>query len=186
MRRVMRVLVLTAAVAFVLTPAQVRAEGYVNPWLGGNFGNSSAEGKVAFGVNAGGMGAGIIGGELSFGFAPDFFGESVENSVLDLMGNLIIGIPVGGTSGPGIRPFVTGGLGLIRTSIDAPGVDAANDFGYNLGGGVMGYFTDHIGLRGDVRYLRTLNSEDLDAPGVPDIDLGSFHFWRATIGLVIR
>jgi hypothetical protein len=134
------------------------------------------------------MGAGIIGGEVSFGYAPDFFGESVENHELDFMGNLIIGIPVGGTSGPGIRPYVTGGLGIIQTSIETglPDVGDNSDFGYNLGAGVMGYFADHFGLRGDLRYFRTLNSEDLDAPGVPDIDLGSFHFWRASIGIVIR
>ena len=28
------------------------------------------------------------------------------------MGNLIVGVPVGGTHGSGIRPYVTAGLGL--------------------------------------------------------------------------
>lgn len=189
MRRAIKGLVLTCLVATLWGPVEARADGYVSPWAGVNFGNDQAEGDWAFGVNAGAMGAGIIGGELDFGFAPDFFGESVDNHVLNLMGNLIIGIPVGGTSGPGIRPYVTGGLGLIRTSIasGAPGIDnfATNDFGYNLGVGAMGFFNDHFGLRGDVRYYRTLN-EDTGGNELIDFDLGAFDFWRASVGVVIR
>lgn len=140
------------------------------------------------GVNAGYMGAGIIGGEVAFGYSPNFFGETLDNHELDLMGNLIIGVPIGGTSGGGLRPYVTGGLGLIRTNLETgvSNVGGSNDFGYNLGGGVMGYFGDHFGLRGDLRYFRTLNTEDLSAPGFPAIDLGSFAFWRASFGVVIR
>ena len=65
-----------------------------------------------------------------------------SNNVLTAMGNVIIGIPIGGTKGAGVRPYVTGGLGLIRTSYgDLLNFDAVsnNDFGYNLGAGVMGY-----------------------------------------------
>ena len=188
MRRVMRVLVFIAAVTCVWMPARARAEGFVSPWLGVNFGNDSEEGDYAVGVNAGYMGAGIIGGEIGVGYSPDFFGESAKNHELDVMGNLIIGIPIGGTSGGGLRPYVTGCLGLIRTSIETgvPNVGQNSDFEYNLGAGVMGYFGDHIGLRGDLRYFRTLNSEDLSAPGFPEIDLGSFNFWRASFGIVIR
>lgn len=187
MRRVFKALVLTAAVAVVYTPVQARAEGYVSPWAGVNFGNDQNEGDFTYGVNAGYMGAGIIGFEFGLGVAPDFFGEVVDNSVIDVMGNIIVGIPIGGTSGAGFRPYVTGGLGLIRTNIDVPLIEATNDFGYNLGAGVMGYFTDHLGLRADVRYLRTIDSDDLDfGNGFPDFDRGAFDFWRASIGLVIR
>jgi hypothetical protein len=45
----------------------------------------------------------------------------------------------------------------------------------------MGYFGDHVGLRGDVRYLRTLDGNIING-----LDLGGFHFWRTSIGLVIR
>lgn len=189
MRRAVKALVITGVLALLWAPTQARAEGYVSPWAGVNFGNDQAEGKMAFGLNAGYMGAGIIGGELDFGFAPNFYGESVDNHVMTVMGNLIIGIPVGGTSGPGFRPYVTGGLGAIRTSIDSgvSGVDrfTTNDLGFNVGAGVMGYLSDHFGLRGDVRYFRTLNN-DSDDSDLIDVDLGSFDFWRASIGIVIR
>jgi opacity protein-like surface antigen len=171
-------------------PAQARAEGYVSPFAGVNFGNDQLEKKFTWGLDAGYMGAGIIGGEVDFGYAPDAFSESVENHVLSLMGNVIVGIPVGGTSGPGLRPYVTGGLGMIQSKISSgissiPDYDK-KDFGFNVGAGVMGYFSDHLGLRGDVRYLRTVNDDDSSLDNGLNLDLGGFHFWRATVGLVIR
>lgn len=191
MRGVIKLGIVAAVLMVLWSPVPARAEGYVNPWAGVLFGNDQAEGDWTWGANGGYMGAGIIGGEASFGFAPKFYGDAVDNYVMDFMGNVIVGIPVGGTSGPGIRPFVTAGLGLIRTNIDSnlPGVDrfTSNDFGFNLGAGVMGYFSDHFGLRADVRYLRTLSDDDFD--GDDDLlgfDLGGFDFWRATIGIVIR
>ena len=191
MRSAGRIAAVAAVLVTLWSPAQARAEGYINPWAGVLFGNDQAEGDWTWGLNGGYMGAGIIGGEASFGFAPKFYGDSVDNYVMDFMGNLIVGIPVGGTSGPGIRPFVTAGLGLIRTSIDSnvSNVDpfTSNDFGFNIGAGVMGYFSDHVGIRGDVRYLRTLNDDRFDEDDdLLGFDLGAFDFWRATIGIVIR
>src|SRR5207248_2463132 len=112
MRRIGRFLILIATVGLVQAPALARADGFVSPWAGVNFGNDQAEGKKTFGVSAGAMGAGVIGGEFDFGYSPNFYGESVNNYALTLMGNVIVGVPVGGTRGPGIRPYVAGGLGL--------------------------------------------------------------------------
>jgi len=56
-----------------------------------------------------------------------------------------------------------------------------NDWGLNAGVGVMGFFGDHAGLRGDLRYFRNLQTNTIS-----NIDWGSFHFWRASIGLVLR
>jgi len=99
---------------------------------------------------------------------------------------IVIGIPIGGTHGAGLRPFVTGGLGAIHTKIEP--FEGNTDFGYNLGAGVMGYFATHIGVRADVKYLRTINSDDdIDlGDGLGSFDQGSFHFWRATFGIVIK
>lgn len=189
MRGAVKALIIGAVVALLWAPAQARAEGYVSPFAGVTFGNTQLEKHFVWGANAGYMGAGVIGAELDFGWAPDAFGESVDNHVLDVMGNLIIGIPVGGTSGPGIRPYVTGGLGLIQSMIagagSIPDFDQ-KDFGFNLGAGAMGFFSDHVGLRGDVRYFRTINDDDSSFDSGLDLDLGSFDFWRASIGLVIR
>jgi hypothetical protein len=194
MRRPLKVLILTAALAVIYAPAPAYAEGYVSPWVSANAGTRFGDfdnGRAGFGVNAGGMGNGIIGGELDFGFSPSYFGtKSVfgNNSVIDLMANVIVGVPVGGTRGAGVRPFVTGGLGLIRTQVDGlDNINASNKMaGWNLGAGVMGYFNDHVGLRGDVKYLRSF--EDTNT-GINIIDFnqaGQFHFWRAAVGVVLR
>ena len=191
MGRTIKVVMLAATVALVCAPTQARADGYVSPFIGVNFNNNSGNGRANFGVNAGGMGAGVIGGEIDLGYAPSFFGNAGQygsNYVMDLMGNLIVGIPVGGTHGSGFRPYVTAGLGLIRTQVDGgilfPVSSSTNDFGWNAGVGVMGFFNDHFGLRGDLRYLRTLQNNSSST--TIDFDPGGFHFWRASAGVVIR
>src|SRR5205814_4797096 len=138
---------LLAAVAVVLAPVQARADGYVSPWAGVNFGSDIDNGRGTFGVSAGYMGAGVIGGELDFGYSPSFFGTKNDfgnNTVIDVMGNLIVGVPVGGTHGAGVRPYLTAGLGLLRTQVDGGTIarvsSSNNDLGWNAGAGVMGYF----------------------------------------------
>jgi outer membrane protein with beta-barrel domain len=189
-RSVVKVLVFTAATAVVFAPATARADGFFIPFAGVNFGNTPVEGNHGnFGFSAGGMGAGIIGGEFDFGYAPNIFEESVDNHVLTLTGNLIVGIPVGGTSGAGVRPYAVGGIGWMRSHQAAsPGFAElnGNDFGFDLGGGVMGYFSDHFGIRGDLRYFRTFSSDIFDNDLNPELKLGSLDFWRASFGLVIR
>jgi opacity protein-like surface antigen len=176
------------AVAFLAWAPSARAEGFVVPWAGVHFGDGDIDGRSSFGASAGYMGAGIIGGEFDFGYSPNFFDlDDIDNHAMTVMGNVIVGIPIGGTSGAGIRPYVTGGLGLIRTKVDTLlENDASNEFGFNLGAGVMGYFSDHVGLRGDVRYFRNITGGDADDLFDSDFDLGDFDFWRASIGLVIR
>src|SRR2546425_7426142 len=121
MRRMINILIFTATVALVCAPTPARADGWISPFTGVNFGNNSGDGRANFGVNAGGMGGGVIGGEFDLGYAPNFFGNEGKfgkNHVLDVMGNLIVGVPVGGTRGAGVRPYVTIGAGLLRSQIN--------------------------------------------------------------------
>jgi len=74
MRCVLKALIVATAVAVISAPVMARAEGYVSPWVSANTGSSFDNGRAGFGVNAGGMGAGVIGGELDFGWSPSFFG----------------------------------------------------------------------------------------------------------------
>ena len=201
MRRASKVLLLAAAAALALAPVQARAEGYISPWVAtnagtgfnsNNLGNSFNNGRVGVGTQVGAMGKGILGAELDLGWSPSFFGTTNDfgnNSVIDVMGNVIIGIPVGGTRGAGIRPYATAGLGLLRTQIDGGTIatvsSSNNDLGWNAGAGVMGYFSDHFGVRGDVRYLRNIQNNSTSLTDV-NFDPGNFHFWRASIGVVLR
>jgi opacity protein-like surface antigen len=177
------VALLAVTVVATLAPARADAEGLFTPWVGTNFANEPAKGRASIGLTAGGMAGGVLGAEFDFAYSPSFFGtESVfgSNNVITVMGNLIAGLPLGGTHGPGIKPYVSGGIGLIRSRIDILALDPSNtDLAMNAGGGVMGFFTDHVGVRGDLRYFRT--GLDLDFLNTKNVD-----FWRASFGIVIR
>ena len=192
MKRVIKSLIITAAAAVVLAPVAARADGFVTPWVGSAFGSNIKDGQTTIGVSAGAMGAGIIGGEADFGWSPSFFGTKTDfgnNTVINLMGNLIVGVPIGGQHGAGVRPYVVGGVGLIRSQIDGGTIarvsSSTNMFGWDAGGGVMGYFSDHVGLRGDVRYLRATSDLTTNVSSI-DINGDRLHFWRATVGVTFR
>ena len=53
----------------------------------------------------------------------------------------------------------------MRSSISPTNLSLFNDlstsdFGINLGGGVTGFFSDNVGIRGDVRYFRSVDVSD--------------------------
>jgi opacity protein-like surface antigen len=182
-----------AALALVLAPASAHADWLFTPNIGTTFGGA-ADGRehLTYGASIGWMGAGIIGIEGDFQFTPEFFESNDDDvdffgssNVVTAMGNVIVGIPIGGQSGGGFRPFGFAGIGLIQQNTDADSaieIDT-NEFGFNVGGGVMGFFNDVIGLRGDLRYVRSF--EDAD-DNLVTIGIGDFDYWRANIGVVFR
>lgn len=186
MRHTTKTLLLLTALAMVLAPVQARADGFFVPWAGTNWGSDIGNGRGVVGITAGYMGAGIIGGELDFGLSPSFFGNKTDfgkNSVITTMANLIVGIPIGGTHGASVRPYVSGGLGLLRTQIERGGAlfdvsSSSNDLGWNAGAGVMTYLSQHVGLRGDLRYVRDTNNGGLEG--------ANLHFFRLGFGVSFR
>jgi hypothetical protein len=191
-----------------LTPAAAAsAEWHVAPLAGLTFGGNTtiidlfdAAGNVHwhFGGAATLIGAGPIGVEALFLLTPSFFEQDpeslslnpglirVRNSrVLALMGNVVIAAPRGWNE-YGLRPFLSGGLGLLRTN----GTDTENVFpllqnglGYNLGGGAVGFLTDRTGLRFDLRYFRMRPKDD---PTITVSDKVRLSYWAGSIGLVFR
>ena len=180
-----RLAILIVGALLVLAPTRARADGLFTPWVGVNFANEPADGRTSFGITVTGMGASVIGGEFDFGYSPNFFGdENVfgSNNVLTAVGNIVIGIPLGGSKGFGFRPYGTAGVGLIRAKgeeIFAPDV-SSNEFGINAGGGAFLFFGDHVGMRGDLRYFRA-GFDDLNVFNIDKVD-----FWRASIGVTFR
>jgi opacity protein-like surface antigen len=176
----------------VLVSGQARADWLLTPFAGANFGGNTGDKKLDFGASLGFMGAGVLGAEVDLGYSRDFFDQSNQkvvssSHVLTLMGNIIVGIPVGGQHGPGVRPYVVGGLGLIRPEVK----DSAdlftlkhNDFGGDIGAGVIIFFADRVGVRGDYRYFRSFKRSE--GPNGFDIDFSGFNFSRATGGIVFR
>ncbi|HSL20822.1 MAG TPA: porin family protein [Vicinamibacterales bacterium] len=204
----MGIRVLAAAVlcgALVIgAPATASADWMFTPFVGltagGNVEDISGasldtDTKANFGGGLTWMGAGIVGFDLDFGYAPNFFGDSPEfgdSNVTTLMANAVVGVPIGGQSGAGVRPYVVGGIGLLRERIDSANQFfddvSRNDWGFNLGGGVTGFVTDNVGIRGDIRYFRALKGDTEDDRGTDlDIfDIDSLDFWRATVGVSFR
>jgi len=177
-----------------------KADGYISPFFGWNFEGSAGEedlgdavgdaNKLTYGFNLGWMGAGVFGVDLDFAYTRNFFGddESVEgNSVLTLIPNLILGIPFGGQTGGGFRPYGTAGIGLIKRNLELGDDDVfeGGDWAYSFGGGAMIYFSDSVGIKGDYRYIRGFNLDDLDLGDLFERD-DKFWFNRATVGVVFR
>lgn len=186
---------ITTALALVLAPGAARADWLFTPNIGAGFGgDASGREHLTYGASLGWMGAGIFGFEVDLAYTPEFFEaddddfDLIENSnVTSFMVNALIGIPVGGQRGGGFRPYVSGGLGLLQQQVnDSEQLFefSNNEFGFNLGVGAMGFATDHVGFRGDLRYYRSL--EDPIEDNEFDIGVGNFDFWRGTAGVTFR
>jgi hypothetical protein len=173
----------------MLPASSARAQQtFITPYIGSSFDSSVDDfdfgTKLHYGAALTWLGGSGIGFEVDFGYAPTFF-ESGEDeffelesdgSVTTLMGNLVFG---GG--GSGVKPYVSGGFGLMRSRIDTPSElfeFSDNGFGVNAGGGLR-IGSRNFAVKGDLRYFRQLS--DLGSFG--DLELGDFSFWRATAGL---
>jgi opacity protein-like surface antigen len=182
--------------SFVMTiaAAEARAQSFVSPFLGYNFGGDSVcpevtgceEKNLNYGVGFGRMGN-VVGFEEEFGYARNFFGNAdgppeLSSSVLTVMSNFMI-VP---NLGP-VRPFGLVGLGLIKSHVEFTPesvLDADNNhFGWNVGGGLMLFFGDHVGVRGEIRYFHSF--QDLEFEGF-SIDGTKLDFGRVGGALVIK
>jgi hypothetical protein len=193
MRNTLRVSVLIVLILLTVHPAH--AQGYVEPSLGASFANPSAQGRANFGVDLGWLSTrDPIGLDLSVVYSPSFFGNAGpygSNSVTTVMGDVIFapGGQRGGRYGVGrrgapsssVRPYVSGGMGVMHEVVSSPTI-GNTDLALNLGVGLFVLTHRSIGVRGDVRYFRDL--VDNQSGNVTNIDFGSFHFWRASLGVV--
>jgi hypothetical protein len=197
--RVSKLLMAGAVSALLIgaAPTPASADWLLTPFVGANFGGNASFGdfatfddeverRVDFGASLGWMGKGIVGFEVDFGWSPNFFQntngdanfEFGDSNVTTLMANVLVGAPFGGQRGPGFRPYASGGLGLMRAN--ATGSNFFNDLSTNT----LGVFTDNVGIRGDIRYFRSLQDKEPD--GELDLGLSDFDFWRGTVGVTFR
>lgn len=194
------------SLALLFAPSPARGDVLLTPFVGTNLGGSASSpladvvgdpSRMTFGGSLALMSGGIFGIEADVGYTPRFFGRDIEvvgvplslvrNNVLTAMVNLTAGVPIEGGSGAGVRPYAVGGIGLVRQQLSAAAGLVrydANDLGYNVGGGVMVFFSRNVGLRGDVRHFRTINANPL--VDLADLQPGGFNYTRATVGLTFR
>jgi opacity protein-like surface antigen len=180
-----------ALVVIIGNARAASAEGFISPFFGYNFGGdagcpeiTNCEDKHAnYGVSFGALGS-VVGFEAEFGHTSDFLGASsvTENTnVLTFMGNFMLAPKFGP-----IQPYGLAGIGLIRTSFEG-GSDDQNQAGYDLGGGLMAFFSSHVGIRGDVRYFHAF--EVLDLSRFPSLDLNQetkLDFGRFSVAVVFK
>jgi opacity protein-like surface antigen len=186
-----RALALAGATSAVLiaTATPARADGFISPFIGFNFGGDSSncasltnceDKRSNFGVSLGTV-RGAIGFEEEIAYSPEFFGKipGGDNAMLTLMSNLMLVIP----AGP-IQPYGIIGIGLMRSHAQFNASSLAldkNALGWDIGGGLNIFFGHSVGIRGDLRHLRTLQDVTLGVFGNDKVD-----FWRGSAGLVFR
>ena len=181
-----------AAVLFALAllPREARADVFIAPSVTWAFNSDYlVQSRQGWGVTFGATGA-FVGFELDWTRTDDFFASedqvepvtAEENRVQTLMFNLLITMPTGRA-----KPYVAAGAGVIQSRLASDlallGFDD-NGLGFNVGGGIMGYFTDHVGVRADLRYFRTV--ADLFQDNSLDVDFGALDFWRGSLGVALK
>jgi opacity protein-like surface antigen len=178
---------LIGGVWLALNAAPAHAQWFVTPYAGGHFGGDTSNTKFNLGAGVGYLGAGVVGFETDFNYAPNFFDAS-NNINFETKGSNLATVMFNGIVAARpqtvIRPYASGGIGWMRSRIDeVAGAFAVknNDLGVNVGAGVIAQFNRNVGWRTDVRYFRAVvdNQEDNDF----DAAFGNFNFWRATAGL---
>jgi len=193
---------LLVCVLVLAASSTARADFFIMPFLGTKFGGStsivdlelaSGKKKLVLGIGARKIDDGIIGYEVEFANIARFFANEEVSSITplvksgsylnDLTGSVVLSLPPGFTRG-GLRPYAVVGGGLIHASSE----DYLELFlvrrtvpAINLGIGAVGMLTNNVGVRFDLRHLRSLSTDP------PTGDVGRhIAYSRFTIGLLLR
>ena len=194
----------------LLFAVPARADWQFAPFVGFTFGGDttlvdpeSAAGNRhwTFGGTATLIGKGPIAVEGLFAYTPGFF-ESNEpprnpipppgtepalvtsSRVYALMGNVVLTTPAH-LSENSLRPYLSGGVGLLhvsQTNLGNAFPISSNLFGFNVGGGAVGFITNRTGLRFDLRYYSTLRRDE-QGFAFGHVRLS---YWNAGVGVVLR
>jgi hypothetical protein len=170
------------------------AQGFVSPFVDTTLTSPSGAGgssKAGFGISFGNLGK-IVGGETEIGYQPEVIDNTAnalaKSRVITFAGNVLIGPTIGRVKAYGA--VGAGDLYLNVTKLSSlvipnPESLSTNYFTINVGGGVAGFFTPHLGVRGDLRYFRAYGFKitDLQSAGLA---LDRFDFWRASLGFVAK
>ena len=173
-----------------------QAQGFISPFIGYNFGGDAGcpaitnceDKRTDYGVSIGALGS-LVGFEAELGYTKNFFGETSNqtSNVLTFMSNFMVAPKIGP-----VQPYGLAGLGLIRTTIEGVGTSSdQNQFGWDIGGGLMVFFGQHIGLRGDARFYHSFQVLDFaNVPNLPTLIPGlggnKLDYGRAAAAVVFK
>ena len=191
-----------ALLVLFASPRAAAADFFVTPFAGLKFGGSTsivdlelASGKRKFvlGIGVRVVDDGIVGYEAEFANIAGYFADEEAalkrpvvkpgSYVNDLTASVVLSLPPGFTGG-GLRPYAVIGGGVIHAQ--------SEDFAevltvrrtvaaLNLGVGAVGMITNNVGVRFDLRHLRSLANDP------PTGLVGhQISYSRFTIGLLLR
>jgi hypothetical protein len=200
MDRLRRVLLLIGVL--LAAPRAAYADFFIVPIVGMKFGGSTSivdfeqaagKKKLVLGIAARKVDDRIIGYEVEFANIAGFFSNDEAAAIRplvkpgsyvnDLAGGVVLSLPPGVTGG-GLRPYGVIGAGLIHAqSEDAFDVVKVRRTvaAFSLGVGAVGMITDNVGVRFDLRHLRSMTA-DPPTGGVGH----QIAYSRFTVGLLLR
>jgi hypothetical protein len=181
----------------VAAPAPAAADFLIEPFWAWSRNPPQPAGAAARWHPGGGVAADwtsgmlIVGGEI--GYASGFFNPPQE--VFDLVQTSHV-LTVSGAAGVTrpyaarrrLYPYATAGLGLLRQQArDRDGlIDVTrHDAALNAGTGARLLLKDYVGVRGDLRYFRSLTRASDTASDLVS-DLPRLGFWRVSAAIVVR
>jgi len=190
---------LLMAALLLATPVNASAELFAVPFMGVKFGGGTsivdlefAADKTTFTLGGAVMDLddGLLGYEASLGYVVGYFEKGDDtlvasgSFVIDGTVSAIFAMPPRLT-GYGLRPYAQVGAGLVH----AQAADSLDVFQVRrtvpvmtAGVGAVGMFTNNVGLRFDVRHVRSLTTDDGSLRTVGR----RISFSRFTIGLYLR
>ncbi|MGE0041456.1 MAG: outer membrane beta-barrel protein [Vicinamibacterales bacterium] len=162
--------------AWAQTPGEY--EGQVTALAGAASGGDVPRAGLTGGVAVAVFDPGGWGAELDIGHTRGFDPAYVDSGLTTLTINAVRS----GVFGR-VRPFVGAGGGLLRVRAcagDCVRVVSRTDWALDASGGASVLVSEHIGVRGEVRYVRFLGSH----PGLPAAS-GAFDYWRTSLGVTL-
>jgi len=179
--------------ASLALPAPARGDVLITPFAGVSFLDDDTKRNIGASVGVGGLvGVEFDVSQTRIGTYEGVRIVDLTADVTTIMGNVVVRVP----TGP-VQPYASAGAGLIRLSgnvrvpfLGSVASASAQDIGVNAGGGVHLFPTDNFGIRGDVRYFRSVGDISLteltDLGSLTDLPLPRLDFWRATVGVTFK
>lgn len=181
--------ILAAALAALLVPAASYADLRATAFGGYARINETNKGTFGASVALGGLiGLEAEAARTPLGLLDNIDIVDVDTDITTYMVNLVLRAPIGR-----VQPYGSAGVGVVRASgsVTIPGVGRvieanASDVGWNLGGGLYLFPSDHLGIRGDLRRFQTGDVTWKNIGSLGDLPLPTFDFWRASVGVTVK